>query len=262
VLEYCGGGSLQRFLTKSGACDRPYSLGIGEARSVDIAYQIASALDHMHSLGICHRDIKPDNVLFTDLELNNVKLCDFGFAVACGNRRVRTICGTPQYMAPEIEALGRKQPYHGWAADMWAFGSVVFELLEGKPAFRGSSQQQLNTRIMRASHEAYTAATPALARGLIKRILVVDANARLTAKDALAHPWFAACRQREAELRPMAPAESAAVDVDVLQHADTTWPASVTEDRRQMEPMMDAFDGTVSDEFEQPRDEKATIELE
>ena len=53
-------------------------------------------------------------------------------------------------MAPE---LSRREPYHGWACDMWAFGALVYEMLEGKAAFRGSSMEQLNIRIMRTSHE-------------------------------------------------------------------------------------------------------------
>ena len=73
VLEYCGGGSLQRLLQKSGACDRPHSLGLGEARACSISYQIAAALAHMHALGVAHRDVKPENVLFTDTDMSQVR---------------------------------------------------------------------------------------------------------------------------------------------------------------------------------------------
>ena len=59
-------------------------------------------------------------------------------------------------MAPEIEAHGKREPYWGWAADMWAYACMAFELLEGKPAFRGASNQQLAMRIVRVSHEAST----------------------------------------------------------------------------------------------------------
>ena len=111
-------------------------------------------------------------------------------------------------MAPEIEAgaaLTKREPYHGWAADMWAFGAMTYELLEGKPAFRGASVQQLNMRIVRASHEAFTAATPPPARGLIKRLLILDATHRLPAKGCLAHPWFAPIRRAEGGTAPPPP---------------------------------------------------------
>jgi len=209
VLEYCSGGSLQRLLQKGGACDRPHALGLGEEHARHISYQIGAALAHMHGLGVAHRDVKPENVLFVKTDLQQVKLCDFGFAVACGPRRLRTVCGTPQYMAPEIEALGKREAYLGWAADMWAYGAMVFELLEGKPAFRGASNQQLNMRIVRASHEAFSSATPPPARGLIKRLLIVDAPNRLAARDAIAHPWLASCRPRgEAAEEPRPPPDA------------------------------------------------------
>jgi len=222
VLEYCAGGSLQRLLQKGGACDRPHALGLGEDRSRAIAHQICAALGHMHDLGIAHRDVKPENVLFVRPDLAQVKLCDFGFAVACGGRRLKTVCGTPQYMAPEIEATGTRAPYHGWAADMWSYGAMVYELLEGKPAFRGSSTQQLAMRVVRASHEAFTAATPQPARALIKRLLVVDPEKRLAASDCLANAsWFAPRRSARAMpaaepplLRPTGSPERAVYDDD------------------------------------------------
>ena len=128
--------------------------------------QLGSALQHVHACGCAHRDVKPENVLFTDATQNQVKLCDFGFAVHCGGRRVRTVCGTPQYMSPELAgaSLQSRKPYDAPAVDMWAFGALIFEMLEGKPAFRASSIEQLNMRINKASHESFTQATPPPAR--------------------------------------------------------------------------------------------------
>ena len=182
ILEYCGGGSLQRKLA-----GRPHATGLPEREAAAVAQQVCSALAHMHDMGIAHRDIKPENILFTDGTHASVKICDFGFAIACGTRRVRTVCGSPQYMAPE---LSRREPYRAWAVDMWAFGCLLYEMLEGKAAFRGSSMEQLNIRIVRASHEAFTAATPAAARHLIKSLLVIDVDNRMSARAALAHAWL------------------------------------------------------------------------
>jgi len=182
ILEYCGGGSLQRCLQ-----GRPHATGLGEPMSRSIALQVGRALAHMHGNGIAHRDIKPENVLFLDSSHTQVKIVDFGFAVACGGRRVRTICGSPQYMAPE---LSRREPYHAWACDVWAYGALIFEMLEGRAAFRGSSMEQLNIRIMRASHEAFTGATPPPARALVKSMLLVEPTSRLPAASAVEHAWF------------------------------------------------------------------------
>ena len=74
ILEYCGGGSLQRCLQS-----RPHAQGLGEAGGKMIAKQICQALAHMHGMGIAHRDVKPENVLFTDGTHNQVS----GFACAC-----------------------------------------------------------------------------------------------------------------------------------------------------------------------------------
>ena len=188
VLEYCGGGSLQRHLQGlPGFGSSHHSTGAGSEMSRSIGLQVACALAHMHGQGLAHRDVKPENILFTDESKRLIKLCDFGFSIACGNRRVRTVCGSPQYMAPE---LSRREPYHGWACDVWAYAALCFEMLEGRPCFRGSSMEQLNIRIMRASHEAFTPATPSAARQLIKSLLVIDPNQRLQSSQIVEHHWF------------------------------------------------------------------------
>ena len=105
-------------------------------------------------------------------------------------------------MAPE---LSRREPYHGWACDVWAYAALCFEMLEGRPCFRGSSMEQLNIRIMRASHEAFTPATPSAARQLIKSLLVIDPNQRLQSSQIVEHHWFTG--------QAAAPAPSMMVDV-------------------------------------------------
>lgn len=182
VLEYCGGGSLQRRLQTRG-----HATGLSENEAVNVTRQLCGALDHMHGLGIAHRDVKPENVLFVDPSLVDVKLCDFGFAIKCGDRRLRTVCGSPQYMAPE---LSRREPYYGFPVDMWALCAVVYEMLHGKAAFRGSSMEQLGIRIMRVSHEAFSSNASPSARSFIKSGLIFDPLTRSTAQQARAHSWL------------------------------------------------------------------------
>lgn len=209
-LEYCGGGSLHKALQRAGACDRPHAFGLGEPVSVRVSLQLASALAFLHGRGVAHRDIKPQNVLFSEPPPNitpgsarseaaigsnacAIKLCDFGFAVQSGGKPVRTICGTPQYMAPELAtaAMSSRKGYGAFEVDLWAFGAMVFELLEGRPAFSGVGLAQLNERIRRANTNDFTTKTPAAAKALVKSLLRVEPTERRAAGDAMKHGWFA-----------------------------------------------------------------------
>jgi len=182
VLEYAGSGSLQRQLQTRG-----HAKGLSEPEAMVVAAQLCDALACMHGMGVAHRDVKPENILFVDSSLTRVKVCDFGFAIKCGERRLRTACGSPQYMAPE---LSRREPYYGQPVDLWALGAVVYEMLHGKAAFRGNSMEQLGIRIMRVSHEAFGPEASASARAFIKLGLVFDPHGRTPAKDLLLHPWL------------------------------------------------------------------------
>ena len=181
VLEYAGGGSLQRQLQCRG-----HAKGLTPPEAANVTAQLGSALAFMHGMGVAHRDVKPENILFVDSALRAVKLCDFGFAIHCGGRKLRTVCGSPQYMAPE---LSRKESYAGPPVDMWALAAMVYEMLHGKPAFRGNSMEQLGIRIMRVSHESYGPEAPSAARSFIKGGLVHDAAGRFTAAECIDHPW-------------------------------------------------------------------------
>lgn len=194
VLEYCSGGSLKRLMAKASVgSNMARAFGLNGALSRSIAQQVFAALSHLHGVGIVHRDIKPDNVLLVTPTViaashATVKLCDFGFAAASGGRPVHTVCGTPQYMAPEIASapLSRREPYLGEPCDMWAFGCLLFEMLEGRPAYQAASMEQLKMRILRASHEAFTPASPPPARALIKSCFKLEPSTRLKAEAALA----------------------------------------------------------------------------
>lgn len=210
-LEYCSGGSLHKALQRAGACDRPHAFGLGEHVSVRIAAQLASALAFLHGEGFAHRDVKPQNVLFAEAPPNitpapnsrseqavrghacAIKLCDFGFAVRTNGKPVRTICGTPQYMAPELAtaSMTSRKGYGAYEVDLWALGAMIFELLEGRPAFSGCGLAQLNERIRKASTNEFTSKTPPPAKALVKSLLRVEPTERRAAKDALAHNWFA-----------------------------------------------------------------------
>eukprot|EP00908_Phaeocystis_cordata_P004389 Transcript_14774.p1 GENE.Transcript_14774~~Transcript_14774.p1 ORF type:complete len:435 (-),score=145.79 Transcript_14774:912-2084(-) len=190
VLEYCSGGSLSRYMQTHANPNLHVGAGLPEPMAGAVTSQLSAALMHMHGLGVAHRDIKPDNVLFSDASHAKVQLCDFGFALRCGDRKLRTVCGSAQYMAPELHTAQVGDGYLGPPVDMWALGAMLYEMLHGKPAFRGASMEQLKLRIMRVSHEPFAPTTTTGAKSLVRELLQQSVEGRATARDCAMHSWL------------------------------------------------------------------------
>lgn len=135
VLQYCSGGSVHRHLRSL-----RHGSGLAEPAVATMTHQAALGLAHLHALGACHRDVKPENVLYSDASRSAVKLCDFGFAIMCRGRKLRSTCGSPAYMAPELSS---HEAYLGPPVDCWALGCFAFEVLHGCPAFRAETIDDL-----------------------------------------------------------------------------------------------------------------------
>jgi len=152
---------------------------------------LLKAVKFMHEKGVAHRDLKPQNLLLKSKDNNaEIKVADFGFA-----RRVHTPqsltnrCGTPTYVAPEI----LKNIPHDTRADMWSVGVVIYVLLVGYPPFMEEKQQDLFRKIRSGEYEFEGedwAEISEEAIDLIKKLLVVEPQERLTAVEALNQPWF------------------------------------------------------------------------
>lgn len=163
-----------------------------EAEAAPIIRNLLSAIAYAHDMGVTHRDLKPENLLIKSAtDITNVKIAGFGHARFASENMMKTLCGTPDYLAPEM-LTGEG---YGNAADVWSLGVITYVLLCGYPPFYAENENlpQLFQLIMKAQYKY----DPKLwghiskeAKDFIDNLLKRDANERLTARQALDHPWF------------------------------------------------------------------------
>ena len=158
---------------------------LSEDESRKIFFQIMQSVEHLHMLGVTHRDIKLENVLFANS--NDIKLIDFGFSTVCQpGKRLKVFCGTPSYMAPEIV---RRTEYEGKPVDMWSLGILLYALLCGCFPFRAKSYPDLYRRIARGTF-AIPEELSASVKDLLSQLLTVDVSQRISASAAMRHSWL------------------------------------------------------------------------
>ena len=150
--------------------------------------QVISALKYLHSHKVIHRDLKLGNFFLS--ENMEIKIGDLGLAskLEFDNEKKRTICGTPNYIAPEV--LDGKQG-HSFEVDIWSLGVIMYTLIIGKPPFETSDVKTTYRRIRMNAYsfpESVTISEPA--RSLITRILVTDPLKRPSLDEILAHEFF------------------------------------------------------------------------
>jgi calcium/calmodulin-dependent protein kinase I len=183
VMERMRGGELfDRIVAKAYYNEK-------EAR--DTCKVLLEAVEHCHLNQVAHRDLKPENLLLlSEHDDSAVKIADFGFAKKVTKpNSLRTQCGTPGYVAPEIL---EGTPYDE-RADMWSVGVILYILLGGYPPFIESTQRDLFRKIRRGEyefHEEYWGTVSSDAKDLISSLLTVDYAKRLTATQALQNGWI------------------------------------------------------------------------
>ncbi|XP_047005199.1 phosphorylase b kinase gamma catalytic chain, skeletal muscle/heart isoform isoform X1 [Schistocerca americana] len=186
VFELCKNGELFDYLTSV--------VALSEKKTRYIMRQLFEALQYVHGKNIVHRDLKPENILLDDNF--NIKLTDFGFArVVKPGEKLFDICGTPGYLAPELlnSAMYPDADGYGQAVDIWACGVIMFTLLVGCPPFWHRKQMVMLRKIMEGD---FSFTSPEWAditeppKDLIRKLLVVDPNERISIKEALNHPFF------------------------------------------------------------------------
>ena len=162
-------------------------------------YQIAAAIKYLHSKNICHRDLKPENVLLCTVDDANpiVKITDMGLSKLVDLGTVlKTFCGTPQYIAPEVvTSAGLQDNTYTLKVDRWSLGVILYILLSGTPPFSEDRKCGLNLRaqITSANYQFYpqlfdTISGPA--KDLITKLLKVSPDERISAEEIMKHPWL------------------------------------------------------------------------
>lgn len=252
VMEYAQGGELYAKITKGGR--------LPEESCKKYVYQLCSALDFCHAKNICHRDIKPQNILLDDSD--NIKLADFGFAsimeveeqnemykskkeldntlerieyddrpdefersMVSDSKRTKcmsTVCGTQAYMAPEI--LYREK-YMGDKADVWSMGIVVYVLLVGFMPFREEDHLK----------NSYT--TPRFlslhSKDILSRMLDVDSTSRWPFSRLLCHIWL---KRKESDFEHVDEVVNTSLSSDKIVVTNTNEEENISTDSSESEP--------------------------
>jgi len=155
-------------------------------------FQLSYGLQALHEQEIVHRDLKPENLLVMQRKDGRItiKLTDFGLAMQVSGL-IKTVCGTPTYVAPEILA----ETGYSFEVDCWATGIILYILLCGYPQFKTADRNQevLFQLIQRGKFVydvEYWSSVSANAKNLIDHLLVVDRHKRIRADEILLHPWI------------------------------------------------------------------------
>ncbi|XP_063244516.1 aurora kinase B-like [Bacillus rossius redtenbacheri] len=154
-----------------------------EKRTAEYIYQLAHALDYCHTRGVIHRDIKPENLLLSARGV--LKIADFGWSVHAPSSRRTTLCGTLDYLPPEM-VEGKT---HDEKVDLWSLGVLCYEFLVGHPPFETPSYQDTYNRIRRGYYLCPPHVTVG-ARDLISKLLVVNPSERLSLEEIMNHKWI------------------------------------------------------------------------
>ncbi|KAF8725174.1 hypothetical protein AX14_008301 [Amanita brunnescens Koide BX004] len=186
VLEYVDGGDLLEYIL--------YLNGVPEADAKHITYQMCDALSYIHAQGITHRDLKPENILLTKDKPPRVKVADFGLAkIVDSLTMLRTMCGTPSYLAPEVVKQENQEGYDN-AVDSWSVGVIVFSMLtNSNPFIEDENQRDIRTRIIerRVDWGTLTNASVSVdAQNFIRSLLEDNPSRRMSLTNALRHPWL------------------------------------------------------------------------
>ena len=183
VMEYIPGDNLFKMIT-----NKSY-VSFTEKDINEIMIYLLKSVLFLHHNGIVHRDIKPDNILFSvPGKFSSLKLIDFGLSIPRNSKKEQYRVGTPYYMAPEM-IYGR----YCYESDMWSIGVILYVLVTGQQPFKGKDQEHVfehisegksNTKLLKKQRCSQQL------KDLIKKILVVAPKKRISVEAALDSEWF------------------------------------------------------------------------
>jgi len=184
VMELCAGGELFDKILEAGC--------FGEVEAAILMQQIFRALYYLHERNIVHRDLKPENFLFASkaaIERNNLKMIDFGLSTELKpGEHLKSKAGTPYYVAPQV-LTGK----YCEASDLWSCGVIMYVLLSGYPPFYGETDADVLAKV-RAGNWSFRQSdfkdVTEDAKNLIRSLLKMDPQQRLTAKQSMEHIWI------------------------------------------------------------------------
>ncbi|KAL6880192.1 hypothetical protein ACP4OV_011757 [Aristida adscensionis] len=181
VMDLCAGGELFDRIIQRGH----YS----EKAAAQLARVILGVVEACHSLGVMHRDLKPENFLFVNQkEEAALKAIDFGLSMFFKPGEIfYDVVGSPYYVAPEV-----LMKHYGCEVDVWSAGVIIYILLSGVPPFWDESEQGIFEQVLQGELDFESDPWPSIsssAKDLVRRMLIRDPQKRLTAHEALCHPW-------------------------------------------------------------------------
>jgi len=183
VMELIKGGELFGKINYDHYTEKDASVMVGK---------MLSAIQYIHGMNITHRDLKPENILLSgDIDSTDIKICDFGLSkiISSSVTKMSTQCGTIHYVAPEVLRAAK----YDQKVDIWSLGVIAYFLLCGFPPFLDESYVKVIELIVKAQYDFpgnCWASISEEAKDFIRKILVLDSSKRLTATEALQHPWI------------------------------------------------------------------------
>ena len=175
ILEYAAQGELYKILSKVGKFPEDQTAGYIKS--------LAEALNYLHLKHVIHRDIKPENLLLDST--GEIKIADFGWSVHAPTDRRKTLCGTLDYLPPEM--IEGKE--HDHAVDLWTLGVLCYEFLVGQPPFLASDPQDTYKRIVNIDLR-FPVHVSIDARDLIRKLLMKNPKDRMKLSTVKDHKWI------------------------------------------------------------------------